>query len=883
MMMLLSTCRPNNQHESPPSPRCPLSAVRCPLHGRSRCDDLVTRHRRSDDNRCFSQVQVQPTTPLTTPAISLLLTHLIQPSLARSAMGGKRKLPLDGGKVRGGARAMGAANHQPINNTSRAPSTDKHFTEPRQRSETARDDEDDGLLKPKQHSSGSDSPAKGQLRSDRRAEDGSSDNDDDASDSADELKVHIIERPAHAMPPTRHTTSLQSAMEVEVEVDDADELEQEEDYSEDEVGLTINKEYAAQFEADKRQQELSKKAQRGRKKSDMIALVQQEMGVMEDEDDEADEEDRSEGGEEDEDEDEDDEGALLTEELDVRIHETLNAIKRKDPRVYDKSTVFFADDENGEGAEGRGDKPEGDTGDKRKVTVKQLLLESMNGEEDEEESDDSRSVKPLTHVQEQAKLKRDLLNAANRDGEATTADKDDNEDDDDLFRVRITTTSSSSPSTALSSPPAAPLSSSAFLTSYLSHQWWKADPSTLPSWSAIRGEQPNPSLPSLSDEEEEEDREEAFEAAHNFRHQEEGGSEVKTWPRIIEDSVRRKDNTRKEARERKRETKDAERKRQEEELKRMKNDKLRGMQAKVKQVEEVSGVVLDEDVRRGLRLDKGWDEEEHERLMAQLFDNEYYNKGTADEDEEAAIERIRREEEEEDEKTAAKTAGGRGRLLSTVHPKLRQELLADMDELYALDYEDVIGGGAIKTRFHYTRVKPDTYGLTLDDILDKEDKELNKRISIKKLAPYRAENEPVEEDDGRRGGKVRGQQLGRGGGYHERRVEGVKRKLEAKKKEKQQQQPGSQEDGAGQTKGKKQAEFNGAKEEGANGTQQKSAKNGGAAAVVRVDGKLTATQKRRMREKNRKARLNGAATESAGAEASGASTSQPAKRHKSEQ
>ena len=750
--------------------------------------------------------------------------------------------------------------------------------------EEADEENDDALLRPKQRSSSS--PSTAAQPSHSVALDSSTNNDeddehdeDDMGDGEDELKLHIIERPAHTLPPSRSSHSARST---------SDSSDDDENESEGGAGLTINRQYAAQYESEKRQQELSKKAQRGQKKSDMIALIQQEMAGMDGDDDDkeaqqrdGDEDEDDEDEDEDENEEEDDEGALLTEELDVRIHETLNAIKRKDPRVYDKSTVFFADDE--QDGQSKEENADGGTSSKRKVTVKQLLLESMDGDEEEEEDSDD---KPLTHVQEQAKLKRDLLVAANsskRGAEAAAgaADKqadDDDEDDEDLFKVRITSAVSDSsllPTSAAVS--AAPLSSSAFLTSYLSHQWWKADPSTLPSWSAIRGEQPNPSLPTLSDEEEEEDREEAFEAAYNFRHQEEGAGEVKTWPRVIEDSVRRKDNTRKVARERKKEAAEAEKKRQEEELKRLKNDKLRGIQAKVREVEEVSGVMLDDEVRRGLRLDKGWDEEEHERLMAQLFDNDYYDRGTANEDEEAAIERIRREEEEEDAKSGTKATGGRGRLLSTVHPRLRQELLADMDELYALDYEDVIGGGSIKTRFHYTKVKPDTYGLTLDDILQKEDKELNKRISIKKLAPYRADNEPVDEDEDGQKRKGRGQQWGnRAVGYQQRRVEGVKRKLEAKKKEKkQQQQAGTEQNSAGQTDGKEQPTADGGQiAGGADGMKQKSA-NGSETAAKREDGKLTATQRRRLREKNRKARLTaGAANITAEANGTAAASQQ---------
>ena len=51
------------------------------------------------------------------------------------------------------------------------------------------------------------------------------------------------------------------------------------------------------------------------------------------------------------------------------------------------------------------------------------------------------------------------------------------------------------------------------------------------------------------------------------------------------------------------------------------------------------------------------------------------------------------------------------------------------------DFEDVIGGG-LKTKFRYVSVKPQSYGLSDEQILYGDDKQLNKYISIKKLAPY---------------------------------------------------------------------------------------------------------------------------------------------------
>lgn len=45
-----------------------------------------------------------------------------------------------------------------------------------------------------------------------------------------------------------------------------------------------------------------------------------------------------------------------------------------------------------------------------------------------------------------------------------------------------------------------------------------------------------------------------------------------------------------------------------------------------------------------------------------------------------------------------------------------------LDDYYNLDFEDVIGGGSVKTRFKYTKVKENDFGLTDDDILLLDDK-----------------------------------------------------------------------------------------------------------------------------------------------------------------
>jgi DNA-directed RNA polymerase subunit RPC12/RpoP len=64
-----------------------------------------------------------------------------------------------------------------------------------------------------------------------------------------------------------------------------------------------------------------------------------------------------------------------------------------------------------------------------------------------------------------------------------------------------------------------------------------------------------------------------------------------------------------------------------------------------------------------------------------------------------------------------------------------------LEEYYNLDYEDVIGGGAVKTRFKYKKVAHADFGLTDDDILLLDDKQLGRLVSLKKLRPYIEEGE----------------------------------------------------------------------------------------------------------------------------------------------
>ena len=59
------------------------------------------------------------------------------------------------------------------------------------------------------------------------------------------------------------------------------------------------------------------------------------------------------------------------------------------------------------------------------------------------------------------------------------------------------------------------------------------------------------------------------------------------------------------------------------------------------------------------------------------------------------------------------------------------------EDYHNLDCEDVIGGGAVKTRFGYQSVAKDDFGLNEEEILLMDDKALNQLVSIKHYRPFR--------------------------------------------------------------------------------------------------------------------------------------------------
>ena len=178
----------------------------------------------------------------------------------------------------------------------------------------------------------------------------------------------------------------------------------------------------------------------------------------------------------------------------------------------------------------------------------------------------------------------------------------------------------------------------------------------------------------------------------------------------------------------------------------------------------------------GINLDEDWDPDKYDKEMESVFNDDYYAEGDEEKSEwgiddqeelkkpDLHLEEIFDEDElpeemaemdkemEEDDallndegNSEGEPSGhvsGEDNLTEDETPEdteeakqARKEAEKLMDELYQLDYEDMIG--SMPVRFHYTKVKPLSYGLSTEEIMKADDKDLRQFVSMKKLAPYR--------------------------------------------------------------------------------------------------------------------------------------------------
>ncbi|XP_072753861.1 protein KRI1 homolog [Anoplolepis gracilipes] len=297
----------------------------------------------------------------------------------------------------------------------------------------------------------------------------------------------------------------------------------------------------------------------------------------------------------------------------------------------------------------------------------------------------------------------------------------------------------------------------------------------------------------LSEDEKTIQKQEEFECKYNFRFEEPDKEFIKRYPRTMENSMRKKDTRRAQKRAEVRQRKEEEKQRKKEELKQLKALKRKEIEEKIEKLKEITG---NNDMQfDNVDFDADFDPNEHDKKMKELFNDEYYAGGEDDNqkpefpeiDEELDIESTWDKYDpttdeidmeatshekphcedpdfnmdadydesrdlqsgliESTKKRKRKRRSKFAELIAKKKPKFDPKQFPSFqeyfDQYYSLDYEDMIGD--LPCRFKYRKVVPNSYGLTVEEILVADDKELNKWCPLNKALRYKPEH--VEEND----------------------------------------------------------------------------------------------------------------------------------------
>ncbi|KAF0750345.1 protein KRI1, partial [Aphis craccivora] len=467
-------------------------------------------------------------------------------------------------------------------------------------------------------------------------------------------------------------------------------------------------------------------------------------------------------------EEEDEEAKELTDDVEKSFFKALSCLKKDDPKIYDESVKFFDSS-----AAQQNIRKSTDGQDKSSNPIyleeykRKILLERGPEFDDTKEMNDVLKKEKVrmsspSYVEEQQAIKESFNFALN-----------DNSDDEDILKPRLKTIEEQEKEEK----------------DYL--EWLKGnrdeleDEETKKDLQHLHDYWNNPNLDEgeqflcdyilnkrflekpkeesliedemrFSEEDEMLEKHEEFEHKYNFRFEEPDKEFIKTYPRTMENSLRRKEDKRKKKREELTERKKKELEKRSLEIKQLKKLKKKEIIDRIRKLQEITG-----NKRVGFEdteLEEDFNPTEYDRKMHELFDEEFYDKM---DDEKPVF------DEEEDEfimdcdydpsmdKRAKKQTRAAKR-------KEKKKLMMDeddaetdhikkipkynpangsfekyIDEYYSLDCEDVVSG--VPTRFTYNKVLPNDYGLTIDEILRADDNELNKWYPLGKLTKIQPE------------------------------------------------------------------------------------------------------------------------------------------------
>lgn len=507
--------------------------------------------------------------------------------------------------------------------------------------------------------------------------------------------------------------------------------------SEDEMAFTINEDYAKKFQYNKEREEL-------------VRLQEKQKKGFFQEKEESDYSDDSTS------EDEDEDADLATADVDAAIANVIQTIRNNPGKLLEKNVNFFDEvKEDGSGeASAKKEKPM-----YLKDYHRKTLLEGGVGEDDDENEHQGQKPYAIQQEEDRARLVSEIHGQA---------DEDDEDDEDDGFLTKRKEVREIE-EVELPDPEK---DGEGFLDQFITSKAWVAKDEK-PTYDDI-----------VEDEEDEfEEKADQFEQEYNFRFQEEDGKEIVSYGRN-QDTVRRStENTRKRQRETKAERKAEEKRERDAEKARFKKLMVKDVMRKMETLKKFIG----DDASKFSEADfEGeFDDTEWDKKMQQVFNEEYYAGDTEkpkwddevdmgdivvpdsddedndnDDDDEAGededVEMEQEDEEEEEEETPAISKRKQKALEKQQKKQEAKDILAKATAFVeenvdlAIDKEEARGRKPVRdeaneVRFRYREVSPESYGLTANDILLADDKQLNEFVGLKKLASYRAADKKAKD------------------------------------------------------------------------------------------------------------------------------------------
>lgn len=464
-------------------------------------------------------------------------------------------------------------------------------------------------------------------------------------------------------------------------------------------------------------------------------------------------------------EDEDEVAALATEALDSEILATLNAIRSKDPRVYDGSSTFYSNpDDQVEMPKQKKDKPV-----YLKDYHRQNLLDGVKPDENEQ---------PLSYNQEQENLKRSIVSEMHA---AVNASDDDSDSEGGLFVRKSKKEPDTKRSVVKVDVEQADRDPETFLSNFMAARAW------VPTDQAEF-------QPFESDDDSDEERAEKFEEAYNMRFEapEKSNETLRAYSREYAEkySVRREENN---ARQKKREAEKAAKAAAKQQLKeekaRLKKLKLEEVQEKVKRIKRAAGLrtsdLQPEDWARF--IDDDWDDSKWEQEMQTRFGDQYYavqeemsddnddqdDEENADDngadkkkkknkirkpkfdddidikdivpdfkDDEEAVNFSLSEEDEQQAISKPRKSQKQSKIDSKQESRRERRIISALiDDQMNLDFT----APTKSSGFRYRETSPQDFGLTSRDILLADDSALNSFAGLKKLAAFRDETKKAKD------------------------------------------------------------------------------------------------------------------------------------------